>query len=330
MLTTAENERLTRVGAGTAMGDLMRRYWHPVAAASQLEENPTKAIKLLGENLTLYRDRSGTLGLIGDRCPHRKVNMLYGIPEAEGLRCPYHGWLFDENGRCTEQPYEQAEDPNSNFKDKIHIQSYPVQECGGLVFAYLGPQPAPELPRWDLLVFDNVYRDIGFCVIPCNWLQIMENSVDPVHSEWLHAYFANYVWERLGQPERRKPVQKHLKIGFDVFEHGIFKRRVVEGETEEDANWRFGHPLVFPNLLKVGGFQWRIPIDDENTLHIWYYTYSAPQGTIVPKDEPIPVYEVPVPGADESGLPRWDLLDFTAGQDITMWVTQGRIADRLT
>jgi len=330
MLSKAENERLTLIDAGTPMGELMRRYWHPIAAASQLDENPTKAVRLLGENLTLYRDRSGTLGLIEDRCPHRKVNLLYGIPEQEGLRCPYHGWLFNETGQCTEQPYEQAEDPNSNFKDKIRVKAYPVQEVGGLVFAYLGPQPAPELPRWDLLVWDNVYRDIGFCVIPCNWLQIMENSVDPVHAEWLHGVFANYVWERIGQPERAKRIPPHVKIGFDVYEYGIIKRRVLKGDTEENVNWKNGHPLVFPHLLKVGGFQWRVPMDNENTLHIWYYTYAAPEGTIVPKDEPVPVYEVPVPGPNASGQPEWSLLDFTAGQDIAMWYTQGAIADRST
>ena len=278
MLTKEENARLTLVDAGTPMGELMRRYWHPIAAVSQLDENPTKAVKLLGESLTLYKDRSGNLGLIGDRCPHRNVNLLYGIPEQEGLRCPYHGWLFNHKGQCIEQPYEQAEDPNSNFKDKIHIKSYPVQQAGGLIFAYLGPQPAPELPRWDLLVWDNVYRDIGFCVVPCNWLQIMENSVDPVHAEWLHGVFANYVWERLGQPERAKRIPPHKKIGFDIYEYGILKRRVLEGDTEENPNWKNGHPLVFPHLLKVGGFQWRIPIDDEHTLHIWHHAYQPPPG----------------------------------------------------
>ncbi|MEK7216060.1 MAG: Rieske 2Fe-2S domain-containing protein, partial [Chloroflexota bacterium] len=330
MLTKHENEQLTRVGAGTPMGELMRRYWHPIAAMSQLDGNPTKAVRLLGEDLVLYKDRSGAIGLIGDRCPHRKVNLLYGIPEQDGLRCPYHGWLFNADGRCTEQPYEQAEDPSSNFKDKISLVSYPVRAAGGLLFAYLGPQPVPELPCWDLLVWENVYRDIGFCVIPCNYLQIMENSVDPIHAEWLHGYFSNYVWERVGHPERAKNFPPHKKIGFDVYEHGIIKRRILQGETGEDPNWKLGHPLVFPNLLKVGGFQWRVPVDDEHTLHIWYYTYAPAPGTIVPKNEPIPVYEVPVPQQDERGLPRWDVLDFTAGQDIVMWHTQGAIADRST
>ena len=330
MLSKAENETLTRVGAGTPMGELMRRYWHPIAALSQLDQNATRKVRLLGEDLVLYRDRSGKLGLVAERCPHRQASLLYGIPEEDGLRCAYHGWQFNAEGRCVEQPYEEAEDPGTTFRDRVRIKAYPVQACSGLVFAYLGPLPAPELPRWDLLEMKNVYRDIGSCVIPCNWLQIMENSVDPVHAEWLHGYFSNYVWSQLGKPERAKPLRTHAKIGFDVFEHGIIKRRVLKGDSEEDANWKHGHPLVFPHLLKVGGFQWRVPVDDENTLHVWYYTYSPEAGKSVPDDEPIPYYEVPVPGPDANGNPRWDLMDATALQDIAMWATQGPIADRST
>ena len=289
-------------------------------------------MRLLGEDLVLYKDQQGTLGLIGDRCPHRNVNLLYGIPQQEGLRCPYHGWVYDETGQCIEQPYEQAEDPEGNFKDKVRTKAYRVEELGhsGLVFAYLGPEPAPLVPRWDLLVWDNVHKDIGFAVLPCNWLQVMENSVDPVHAEWLHGHFANYVWERKGQSERKRRIAPHKKIGFDLFEYGIMKRRVLEGETEEDVNWRLGHPLVFPHLLKVGGFQYRVPVDDTHTLHIWYYTYAPPPGAQVTKDEPIPLYEVPVPMPDEQGNPFWEHLDFAAGQDIAMWYTQGAIADRST
>src|SRR5947207_5280257 len=104
MLTAEENERLTHVGPGTPMGELMRRYWHPIAGSSQLDDEPVMAIRLLGENLVLYRDRGGRPGLLGDHCPHRKASLEYGIPEDEGLRCCYHGWLFDQRGRCLEQP----------------------------------------------------------------------------------------------------------------------------------------------------------------------------------------------------------------------------------
>ena len=176
MLKVQENERLTRVGPGTPMGELMRRYWQPIAAVAELDDNPVKQVKLLGESLVLYRDRQGRLGLIGDTCPHRRTSMLYGVPEDEGLRCPYHGWMFNETGQCIEMP---AEAPDSTFPSRVKMAGYPVQDMCGLIFAYLGPEPVPLLPRWDMFVWDNVLRDIGSTIIPCNWLQIMENSLDP-------------------------------------------------------------------------------------------------------------------------------------------------------
>src|SRR5687767_15128865 len=114
MLTAEENEALTRVGPDTPMGRLLRRYWQPIAAVTQLDENPVMPIKVLDESLVLYRDRSGQLGLVANACAHRRVNLVFGIPEAEGIRCPYHGWRYDETGQCLEQP---AEPPESNFKD---------------------------------------------------------------------------------------------------------------------------------------------------------------------------------------------------------------------
>src|SRR6266850_158070 len=204
MLSREENELLTKVGHGTPMSELLRRYWYPIAASAELIEKPTKAVRVLGEDLVLYRDKQGRPGLIGSQCAHRRMSLILGIPEKDGLRCPYHGWLYDRSGKCLEQPYEQAEDPDSRFKDRIHMPAYPVEELGGLIFAYLGPQPAPLLPRWELFVRDGVLRDIGAAVIPCNWLQIMENSLDPVHVEWLHQYFSNYAMERIGRPGDEK------------------------------------------------------------------------------------------------------------------------------
>src|SRR5205814_3954065 len=109
VLTPEENELLTKVGPGTPMGDLMRRYWQPIAASVQLKEEPVRAIRLLGEDLVLYRDESGGLGLIGNKCAHRRVDLRFGIPTPEGLRCPYHGWHYDATGQCIEMPYDEAE-----------------------------------------------------------------------------------------------------------------------------------------------------------------------------------------------------------------------------
>jgi 5,5'-dehydrodivanillate O-demethylase len=328
MLSNEQNERLTKVGPGTPMGELMRRYWHPVAAAVELEENPTKAVRHLGESLVLYKDRSGLFGLIQESCPHRRVNLLYGIPEQHGLRCPYHGWLFDETGRCLEMP---AEAPDSTFKDRVTATAYPVQELSGLIWAYLGPDPVPLLPRWDLLVLDNVMRDIGGQVLACNWLQCMENSLDPIHLEWLHGYQSRYVLERQGiSPEFGRPVLRHAKIGFDVFEHGIIKRRTYRGSreeggtTEEDSEWRVGHPIIFPNWLRVAnGFQMRIPMDDTHTWVVYYNFYTPPAGVQAPTQDTIPLYQVPIFGEDGRNL-----LNFTIAQDTMAWTTQGSVADR--
>ena len=109
MLTEKQNEQLTRVGPGTPMGELFRRYWHPVAAVSQMKERNTFQVKILGEDLVLYKDRSGHYGLVEPHCPHRKMSMMYGIPEEDGIRCAYHGWRFDKQGCCTEQPYDDTE-----------------------------------------------------------------------------------------------------------------------------------------------------------------------------------------------------------------------------
>ncbi len=261
--------------------------------------------------------------------------MVYGMPAKCGLRCSYHGWLFDETGACTEQPYEETEDPDGRFKDKVTITAYPVAEAGGMLFAYLGPAPVPMLPPWDLYVMDNVRREVGYAVVPCNWLQIMENSLDQVHVEWLHQHMFNYVVDKLGTPERQREPQSHQKIGFDVFEHGIIKRRILDNETEADEDWAIGHPVVFPNYLKSGSaatpvFQIRVPIDDENTAYWWYRCYTPASGVeIVPQEpEDIPFYNAPVPKLDKSGLPQWGILDNNSGQDIVAWITQGAITDR--
>ena len=118
MLTVKENARLTRVSPNTPMGELMRRYWQPIAAAVELDDNPVKPVKLLGESLILYRDRKGALGLIGDTCPHRRISLAYGIPEEGGLRCAYHGWMFSETGQCVEMP---AEAPDSSFPAELRL-----------------------------------------------------------------------------------------------------------------------------------------------------------------------------------------------------------------
>ena len=342
MLTKQANERYTEVGPGTPCGDLMRRYWHPIAARIELKDSYTLPVRLLGEDFVLYRDRSGTLGMVGSQCPHRKMGMVYAVPEQHGIRCAYHGWMFDETGACLEMPYEEAEDPTGAFREKVRIAAYPVQVMGGLVWAYIGPQPAPLLPKWDYLVMDNLVRDIAYSTLPCNWLQCQENSLDPVHVEWLHGRFANYVEEMLGRPPKRTR-SKHAMIGFDRFDYGIIKRHGYEGSTEEATEWADGHPIVFPYTLRQGGDGWdrerwskgqgpavqiRVPIDDHTTGHWWLRSFQQEPGDAPQRDEDVPFVELPIPSLDRRGRPQWHMFDANPPQDLVAWFSQGKVQDR--
>ena len=336
MLSTEENERITQVSAGTPMGDLLRRYWQPIAPTAELDGKPTKAIRLLGEDLVLYKDNGGKYGLVGARCAHRGVGLVRGVPQDEGLRCIYHGWKYNAEGRCVEQPFEDTVNPEARFKDRVKIAGYPVQELGGLLWAYLGPAPAPLLPRWGPLVWQDCVRDIAITELPCSWLQCQENSLDPVHVEWLHTYYGR--WEqarRTGDPDagssigaqRMRPM-RHLKIGFDTFEHGIIKRRLLEGFSEDDEDWAVGHPMVFPNMLLVGNemqatVQYRVPIDETHTYHVSYYVFRGAPGAEVPPQGRPPYRNVPL--TDDDGE---FLVDLTFNQDYMTWISQGPIAAR--
>jgi 5,5'-dehydrodivanillate O-demethylase oxygenase subunit len=333
VLSVEENELLTRVGPGTSMGELLRRYWHPIAAVAELDNKPVKEVTVLGEELVLYRDRSGTLGLIGRRCPHRRVSLAYGVPEMDGLRCQYHGWKFDETGQCTEAPFEDTVNPEARFRDRIKLPGYPVQELAGLIFAYLGPQPAPLLPRWAPLTWESAVHDIAITVLPCNWLQCQENSLDPVHVEWLHSYYGDYARQQAGVPSRRgangSPPMSHVKIAFDLFDHGIIKRRLVAGASEDHDDWTIGHPILFPNILLVGSpehatLQFRVPMDDEHTYHVSLYTWQAAPGKRAPTQNKIPYRYVPI--TDEDGNFTYQTEVFN--QDYMAWATQGPIALR--
>jgi 5,5'-dehydrodivanillate O-demethylase oxygenase subunit len=321
MLTEQENERLSRVGPGTPMGNLMRRYWQPVAALPDLEREEVLPVRILGENLVLYKSTGGEYGLVQERCPHRSASLAYGIPDEQGIRCPYHGWYFNAEGKCLEQPFDDVAVEDNNFKDKIRVDAYPVKTLGGLVWAYMGPpELQPLLPRWDVIAREDLNRTIGITHLPCNWLQCMENSLDPVHFEWLHANVMNYAARRIGKEPVMNPA-RHRKIAFDRFEYGIYKRRLLEGDDPDTSpDWLRGHPIMFPNTLDIGGsLQIRVPIDDTNTLHIVYRTSERKPG------EPEIVDVEDVPWNHEDGRL---ITESIIGTDMLAWVSQGPMTPR--
>jgi 5,5'-dehydrodivanillate O-demethylase oxygenase subunit len=280
-----------------------------------------KKVRILAEDLVLFRDRSGTLGLIAERCPHRRVSLSIAVPEEHGLRCGYHGWCFDEVGNCLDQP---SEPEGSTFKDRVHTTAYPVQELGGLIFAYLGPAPAPPLPRYEFLVWDNVIRHMGITELPCNWLQSIENAVDPTHVEWLHGRFMEYFWERIGKPLEVPYFRRRIKkFGFDRFPLGIMKRRLMEGEPEDAPGWIYGHnPLYFPTMsVAAYAYQYRVPIDDTHTYYIQYGVHRT--GLPVAPQHSVPAFDITLPDdyADE-------MMAVLLVQDFAAWASQGEIADR--
>ncbi|MGD9810447.1 MAG: Rieske 2Fe-2S domain-containing protein [Sphingobium sp.] len=320
MLSEEKNRQLTEVSTGTPMGELLRRYWMPIAAETELDDHPVKAVRLFGEDLALYRDLEGRLGLTDRQCPHRRADLSYGFVESCGLRCNYHGWLFDEEGKCIEQPFEDAIfDSNTRIREKIRIKAYPVRALGGLIWAYLGPAPAPELPEYEAFGWSNGFRQIILSEIPCNWAQCQENSIDPVHFEWMHA---NWSVRLKGQEGPYGP--KHLKIGFDEFEHGFLYKRIREDTDEEHDLWSVGRTMVWPVGIFLGDhFEWRVPIDDENTLSVAWSFQRMPVESEPFVQEKIPHWHGPV--VDEKG--KW-ITSHVMNQDFIAWVGQGVIADR--
>ena len=184
MLTQAQSDLLTRTGPGTPGGKLLRSYWQPVAAS---EESPIGGaplpLTIMGEDLVLFRDDKDRLGLIGLHCAHRGTDLSYGRVEDGGLRCLYHGWLFDINGKCIDQPAQPAE---KKFCDKVKHPAYPVQEKGGAIWAFMGEGEAPLIPDLQFLTAPEPNRITFRTIQMCNWLQGLESVIDPCHTTYLH------------------------------------------------------------------------------------------------------------------------------------------------
>ena len=276
MLSPADNELLCRTNAGTPMGELMRRFWHPVLLASELPavDGPPKRIRVLGEDLVAFRDTSGRVGIVQQACPHRRAGLFWGRNEEHGLRCVYHGWKFDVEGRCVDMP---SEPESSNFKDKIRIKAYPTEEYGSCIWIYMGPPAVkPALPRFEWAEVPEEQRVMSRWIQRSNFMQATEGEIDSTHLSYLHS--------RLNPDRATTPGRSNT---FAIADDGtplISVRETPFGlsygarreEGQGDFYWRVTHWLLptyslipSPIGLPRHGRAW-IPIDDEHISSIQY------------------------------------------------------------
>jgi len=311
-LSVEENEVFTRVGPGTPCGEMMRRYWHPIGFSTELKGRPVRR-RLLGEDLVVFRDDQGRLGLLALRCSHRGTSLEFGHIEDGGLRCCYHGWLYNVDGKVLQTP---GEPPESSFKDRVLQKAFKAQEAAGIIFAYIGPEPAPLLPRWDVLVREDGVRSLAARLMHCNFLQAVENSVDQHHFKWLHRTPKTRLWS-------------DEKLTSEVTEFGIrdtFTRTVPKGSFMTVSHF------LMPNMNKVGyhlneehpaafaathegyeALRWRVPVDDTCTMHFTLYFAPIVNGKAsakMPKDQQDQGLGDSVPGKY-----RWD--------ESTGWIARG-------
>ena len=282
MISAEENQLLTQTSAGTPCGAMMRRYWQPVALAEELPAGgaPVK-VRILGEELALFRDDQGRPGLIGLHCSHRGTDLSYGRVEDGGLRCLYHGWLYDICGRVIEQPGE----PNGGAnKDAIHHLAYPCQETGGVVFAYMGPGEPPLLPNYEFLTVPPQRRTVVKAFYECNYLQGNEGNIDPVHLSFLHQYLSEAQVARLRVVQAVNATDNTLlgkdvapNIEVEVTNYGL--RIYTLRAASADKRYLRVTNFVMPNLSAFGGstvgggyaVHWHVPIDDHSH---WKYIFA--------------------------------------------------------
>ena len=323
MLTQEDNELLTKVGPGTPAGELLRRYWHPISVALEInDEHPTKFVRILGEDLVIFRDKSGRLGLLADHCSHRGASLVYGRVEERGISCAYHGWLYDCEGNILETPPER----NDAIMKSVKHTAYPVKEYLNLVWAYMGPAPVPPMTRFDTLFRKDGKRDIRVHpVLDCNWFQAMENSMDPAHLQILHQEFVG--------GRDRKPVSTTRgytddveSFEFSVTSYGLMKKRTYKNGVVDE------HPVCFPSILRQGpSTQFRTPIDDEHTLH-YHVNFrltedgSEPDDAFDPSVEYMDAYKEP---GDRLHPYTHFTLAHVIPQDHMAWETQGPVANRM-
>jgi 5,5'-dehydrodivanillate O-demethylase oxygenase subunit len=322
----AENDLLTRTGPGTAAGETLRKYWLPVGFSHEIHSDAPKLVRWLGEDLLLFRDQFGRIGLTEPSCPHRGASLDYGWIEAGGIRCCYHGWVFDVNGRCLEQP---GEPPDSVLKDKIKLKAYPVRELGGMIWAYMGTGEPPELPNYHFLMRDDGERDLSGYVRECNYMQQLENALDPVHATILH-----------GRPVHGLPAApewmerpEFTVAATDTMAYYVARRQGPESGTEWHREVAYVPPIMVvhhggslpgDSLAEMVDVAWRMPIDDYNTRTFtlkFFPNGTGKRGNDEKQARPKP------PPLMRGTRRQWDMATIN-GQDNAAQVGQGAIVDR--
>jgi len=288
MISREQNELMTRIGPDSPAGKLLRNYWQPIALVDELGgPRPVRPVTVLGENYVLFRNAKNQYGLLDRNCPHRGADLAYGRWEDGKLRCVFHGWLFDVEGKCLETP---AEPQGSRLCDHIRQRSYPVVERSGILFAWLGAGEPSAFPHFDCFTAPSAYTFAFKGYWDCNWLQALEVGIDPAHASFLHRYFededpaASYGKQFRGTPlDSDLPISKVLRE-FDRPEISVartdYGMRLVTLRRIDDkvSHGRATHILfpqafVIPMNAEMTITQWHVPVDDHGCY--WYSIFTS-------------------------------------------------------
>lgn len=309
MISAEQNDFITRVGPGTPAGALLRRYWQPIALVEELEEKrPVRAVRLMGQDFVLFRDEKGELGLLDRDCPHRGADLAFGRLEDGGLRCPFHGWLFDVKGTCLETPAEPA---GSKLCTRIKQSAYPVVEKSGIIFAYIGEGEPPAFPAFDCFVAPDTHVFAFKGLFECNWLQALEVGIDPAHASYLHRFFQDESTEasygkqfRGASNDSDMPITKVLRefdrpdIAVESADYGLrltSLRKLSEESTHvRVTNVVFPQAFVIPMSSEMTISQWHVPVDDTHCY--WYAIFTSFTGPVNKqqmREQRLELYELP-------------------------------------
>ncbi len=305
-----QNELVTRVGPGTPCGAVMRQYWQPVALVDEFDpaldprmaNRPVKAVRILGQDVVLFKDQAGRWGLLDRDCPHRNADLSFGRHEGDGLRCPFHGWKFDAEGRCLETPAEPA---GSRLCDRVRQRSYPVVEKSGVLFGWFGePGKEPPFPAFDCFVAPSTHTFAFKGLWHCNWLQAFEVGIDPAHPSFLHRFLSDASLDDIGdnaagkqfrsasagefQGGERWPMTRIMRefhqpeISFEPRPWGLqltALRPMTEALTHvRITNAIFPHTFVIPLSETMTITQMHVPVDDTRTY--WYSFFTSFAGPV--------------------------------------------------